>query len=57
MGSTSRTEPVERGSFVGPANEPEEIIRLAGRAWRVVRATDAEFEDIDHELHVEDAEG
>ena len=48
---------VERGSLVGPAKEPEEIIRLAGRAWRVVRATDAEFEDIDYELHVEGAEG
>jgi hypothetical protein len=56
MGSTSRTEPssaVPRRS----GQEPEEIIRLAGRAWRIVRATDAEFEDIDYESHVEAAEG
>jgi hypothetical protein len=44
---------VERGSLVGPAKEPEEI-RLAGRAWRIVRATDTEFSD--YELHVEAAE-
>jgi hypothetical protein len=47
---------VVRGSLVGPAKEPEEIIRLAGRAWKS-SAPGAEFGDIDYELHVEGAEG
>jgi hypothetical protein len=44
---------VERGSLLGPAKEPEEIINLADRDWRVVRAVEVDFEDIDYELWVE----
>jgi hypothetical protein len=44
---------IERGLLLGPAKEPEEVIRLASREWRITRAVEVGVEDIDYELHVE----
>jgi len=44
---------IERGLLLGPAKEPEEVIRLASGEWRITRAAEVELEDVDYELHVE----
>lgn len=44
---------IERGLLLGPAKEPEEVIRLASGEWRITRAAEVELEDVDYELQVE----